>query len=260
MMCHFATSTGVFIMLALMIERYRTLCTRFSTAVYSHNSSLKRTYIILTAVTISAFIFSIPRFFEASVKYDYIHQHYIIHKTILLESKIYIILYRILGSLLFYSALPYVIIFLLSFRILKKIQTASLERVQLQGYRYSVTSFLNTYNPFNDTEKFNNEKIFLAISFKFLFFRLASTSFDVIEQLIGVEPFVGPTIALFFVNINNLFVIISSTLNFFIFWHYSNNFKKASGRFCYKVFTCNGYLSWWRILGRIIDFTIWLLF
>lgn len=100
-------------MCALMFDRYRTLCQPF--AVKSNNIPL--IHKALFGVAFTALLFSIPRFFELHSKFDPEENEYYIAQTELVNDQIYMIGYRIVGGLLFYSVLPYVVLFILSFRV-----------------------------------------------------------------------------------------------------------------------------------------------
>lgn len=218
MMCNFTFSASVLLMFTLMFERYRTLCSPFTNAVISLNSSSLRIHATLALVTLFALCFSFPRVYEISVVFNESDKTYLIYRTNLVNSPSYVIGYRIIGSFLFYSVCPYILIFFMSFKIWNKMSAASYDRAKMN------VSFMSS-------EKITSENIFIAITVKFLISRFASTFFDVIEHSIGAEAFIGNSLAMFFVHVNNLMVIISSALNFFIFWLFSNSFRKAVSRF-----------------------------
>lgn len=81
----------------------------------------------------------------------------------------------------------------------------------------------------NPTEMKNisSEKVFIALTIKFLISRLTSTFIDTIECIVGPDVFVQSSTATLIVNINNIVVIISSALNFFIFWTFSAKFRRS---------------------------------
>lgn len=207
-------------MLAFMFERYRTLCSPFMSSVIALNSSPRKIHATLTFVTFFSLIFSFPRLYEFLVVYDANAHSYSIYRTDLINSPVYVIGYRIIGSLLFYSALPYILIFIMSFKVWNKIRSSTKARAEMNV----VSSKAN--------EKISSEKIFIAIALKFLISRFTSTSFDILEHLIGVEAFIGSILVMFCVHINNLIVIVSSALNFFIFCFFSKSFRKALSNLC----------------------------
>jgi hypothetical protein len=200
-----------------MFERYRTLGCSFTSSVISRNSSALKIHTTLSIVMFFSFVFSIPRIYEYIVSYNEIEKSYSIHGSVLTKSTFYIIGYRIFGSLVFYSAVPYFLIFIMSFKIWNKISIASQIREQMNVF----SSSQNT-----------SEKIFIAITIKFLISRFGTISFDIIEHIIGTETFEASSLAMLFVSINNLFVVASSALNFFIFWIFLKPFKKEVSNFC----------------------------
>jgi hypothetical protein len=215
-MCNFTFSASVFLMLALMFERYRTLCCQFSTAVLARHSSAKTAHLTLAMVTIFSFCYSIPRYFEFTVKFNYDHHLYLTIPTSLMTSRIYIIGYRIVGGVLFYSACPYILIFIMSFKVWKKTTEAYHERAQMKA------------PSIRERENLNSERIFFAITTKFLISRLAATLFDILEHLLGAQAFVESPFAMLCVHFNNLVVVIASILNFFIFFGFSSSFRKSA--------------------------------
>lgn len=146
----------VWLMCALMFDRYRTLCSPF--AVRSSNISL--IHRVLLSVCLVALVFSLPRFFELHLEKDPMSGIEYVSQTELVHNKLYMIGYRIfgkgflneifkeyrvlvrkldntgcnllnenqkiyniavikiiLGGLMLYSLLPYAILFVLSFKV-----------------------------------------------------------------------------------------------------------------------------------------------
>lgn len=215
MLCNFTFCASVLLMFAFMFERYRTLCSGFSSAVFARASMPAKVHATLALITLFALLFTLPRYFEITVEYNELLQTYSLIRKPIASSPSYIILYRIIGSLLFYSAIPYILIFFMSFRVWYKMSLAFNERMEMQ-----------CLNP-SEMKNISSEKVFIALTIKFLISRLTSTFIDSIECLVGPEVFVNSSTATLFVNINNVVVIISSALNFFIFWAFSAKFRRS---------------------------------
>lgn len=202
-------------MLELMIERYRMLCCRFATTVLSRHSTAKRIHVTLFSIMLFALLYSLPRYFEFYVEYVPKEAVYLTNPSSLVSSKVYVIGYRIIGGVLFYSALPYILIFLISAKIWQTTAEATRSRTQMKAT-----------SP-REKENLNSERILFAITVKFLVSRFAATLFDIVEHFVGADVFVNSAFAMLCVYVNNLMVVISSALNFFIFLYFSTAFKKS---------------------------------
>jgi hypothetical protein len=100
-------------MCSLMFDRYKTLCSPFTV----RSGNINRIHRILLTVCLIAIIFSLPRFFEISVELDSSTGIEYVTQTSLVHNKIYMIGYRIFGGLMLYSLMPYLVLFVLSFKV-----------------------------------------------------------------------------------------------------------------------------------------------
>lgn len=116
-----ALTASVWLMCALIFDRYRTIIVHPFVKKYNNNSyenkQTKRIHQSLLLVYILALCFSLPRFFELRLQWDPLSDEYYLTQTSVVRNKIYMIGYRILGGLFLYSLFPYVVLFVLSFRV-----------------------------------------------------------------------------------------------------------------------------------------------
>ncbi|CAD5226615.1 unnamed protein product [Bursaphelenchus xylophilus] len=212
LMSNTALIASVWLMCALMLDRYRTLCKPF--AVRANNIPL--IHKVLFGVCLTALLFSMPRFFELNSVLDEASGTYYVSQTQLVHNKLYMIGYRIVGGLLFYSLLPYVILFVLSFRVWLVIRSAALARLKM-----------NASGTMSSACATDSEMILIAVISKFLLSRLLPTVLDVIEHVVGPETFTRSPQLTICVDISNLVVVSSAGINLFIFYAFSNSFRKA---------------------------------
>src|SRR4051794_656527 len=99
-------------MLALIIDRYCSLCRPFKSLVMVQHHRAKQIHITLAIVTILSIIYSLPRYFELNVSYNNASNNYSIVYSNLMTSELYMVGYRIIGSLIFCTVLPYILVFM----------------------------------------------------------------------------------------------------------------------------------------------------
>jgi len=121
--------------------------------------------------------------------------------------------YRIVGGLMFYSLLPYVVLFAMSLRVYFVLRAAAKARLKMAA-RQNVSGCTDS------------EMILLCVMAKFLFSRLMPTALDVAEHAIGSDKFLESSEATLCVDISNLIVVASSSMNFLIFYFFSNSFRQ----------------------------------
>lgn len=158
-------------------------------------------------------IFTIPRYFEFDIVFDKSVQRYLLLHSNLALNSLYVLYYRIIGSLLFYSAIPYLIILVLSLQIWYSNMKAHEERQQIST---------NMKKHFK-----SSERLFITIVAKFLLSRSLTSVLDIIEFLIGSSEFVKSNELLLLSQISNLIIIFSSAINFCIFYKFSSNFRSS---------------------------------
>lgn len=116
-----ALTASVWLMCALIFDRYRALCTPFRI----RTTPTARIHAALAAVYLFATAFSIPRFFEIAVYEDAMGP--MLRQTSLVTNQLYMIGYRIVGGLVLYSLLPYIILFVLSLKVNFRMHSACLK-------------------------------------------------------------------------------------------------------------------------------------
>ena len=205
-------TASVWLMCALMIDRYRSLCSPLTARQLSFNTIHR----ILFLICIAALCFSIPRYFELQLRLDDEKQYYLA-QTDLVHNQGYMIGYRIVGGLLFYSLLPYVVLFAMSSRVWFVLRAAAKARLKMAAQQ-------------NVSGCTDSEMILLCVMAKFLFSRLMPTALDVAEHAIGSENFLDSAEATLCVDISNLIVVASSSANFIIFYFFSNTFRQKFWR------------------------------
>ncbi|CAD5219124.1 unnamed protein product [Bursaphelenchus okinawaensis] len=230
LMSNAALIASVWLMCALMLDRYRTLCKPFS--VRSNNIPL--IHKVLFGVCLTALLFSMPRFFELHSVLDESTDTFYVSQTQLVHNKLYMIGYRIVGGLLFYSLLPYVLLFVLSFRVWLVIRSAAMARLKM-----------NASGTMSSAYATDSEMILIAVISKFLLSRLLPTVLDVVEHLVGPEIFTRSAELTICVDISNLVVVSSAGINLFIFYAFSNSFRKAINSLfrAYKKTSTNSPIS-----------------
>ncbi|KAK6111306.1 7 transmembrane receptor (rhodopsin family) protein [Brugia pahangi] len=202
-------TASVWLMCVLMFERYRAFCRPLDSHVKP-----QKVHRTLSLVSLLALIFSLPRLFELSV-YE-LDGEYHVNQTLLVETRAYMVGYRIIGGMLFYSLFPYVVLFIISARICLAIHAANKQRQNFIATR-GVTHFRSA----------DCELVLITVMAKFLISRLMPTALDLAEHILSSSEFLVSTTATFFVDISNLIVVISSATNFFIYFTLSRAFRRT---------------------------------
>lgn len=203
-----ALTASVWLMSALVVDRYRTLCAPLT----ARHFSFRTIHRILSLICLAALCFSIPRYFELELRLDEQDQYYL-SQTSLVHNQVYMIGYRIVGGLMFYSLLPYVVLFAMSLRVYFVLRAAAKARLKMAA-RQNVSGCTDS------------EMILLCVMAKFLFSRLMPTALDVAEHAIGSDKFLESSEATLCVDISNLIVVASSSMNFLIFYFFSSSFRQ----------------------------------
>lgn len=139
MFCNAALTASVWLTLAFMIDRYKKVTKPFHKKVISLNTtplSERRIHLFMLLLSFMAICFAMPRFFEISVDVDMTINRYNFQGTSLTESYIYVLVYRIIGGLVFYSALPYILMFVISARIWIALSEAAKKRREMTNSSY----------------------------------------------------------------------------------------------------------------------------
>ncbi|KAM3725463.1 Sex peptide receptor [Dirofilaria immitis] len=203
-------TASVWLMCVLMFERYRAFCRPLD----SRHTKPQKVHRTLSLVSLLALLFSLPRLFELSV-YE-LNGEYHVNQTLLVEIRAYMLGYRIIGGMLFYSLFPYIILFIISARICLAIHAANKQRQNFVATR-GITNLKST----------DCELLLITVMAKFLISRLMPTALDLAEHIVSSSEFLVSTTATFFVDISNLIVVISSAMNFFIYFTLSRAFRRT---------------------------------
>ncbi|KAI6214161.1 hypothetical protein M3Y94_00235800 [Aphelenchoides besseyi] len=210
-----ALTTSVWLISALMLDRYRSLVVN----TFSVRSSTPAVNRVLLCVCAAAFVYNIPRFFELGSEIHEPTQRPVIYQTELVQSSVYMLGYRIVGGILFYSLVPYGFLFVLGFKVWMVIRRAAQQRQKMNANSAS-NSFLHA----NTTD---SEMILIAVIAKFLLSRLLPTILDCVEHIVGAKEFTHSATLTICVDMSNLVVVTSSAINLFIFYACSASFRKS---------------------------------
>ncbi|KAK0398831.1 hypothetical protein QR680_002771 [Steinernema hermaphroditum] len=215
-MSNAALIASVWLMIALMVDRYRALCSPLTVAL-SFQKSLPVAYVhrVLAIVSFSAVMFSLPRFFELTLDREAQSGEVFVRQTSLVDNMVYMVGYRIAGGIIFYSLFPYVVLFALSARIWCVVHQSAREQQKMHVRTLS-----------SSKGRTDSEMILLMVMAKFLISRLMPTALDLAEHISGADTFLHSPTATMFVDISNLIVVFSSTTNFFFFLLFSNSFRR----------------------------------
>lgn len=121
--CNVARNGSVWIVLVIAIERYFALCYPYQFETFN---TQRRAYVLLLSVSVSAFIYGIPRFFELRIdqcwnpNLDAMVPE--VQPTLLRLNRLYWLIYRVAGGFVFYSAGPFLVLIILTIRISIEIQ------------------------------------------------------------------------------------------------------------------------------------------
>lgn len=119
---------SVWIVMALTVDRYFALCQPLTHKAIGKKTRVKK---LLFLVSVMATLFGMPRCFELNVITSDVGNGTIVAHvapTNLTKSDIYMIGYRVLGGLIFYSLVPFVLLFCITIRITIAISKASRRR------------------------------------------------------------------------------------------------------------------------------------
>uniref|UniRef100_A0A0N4ZCD1 G_PROTEIN_RECEP_F1_2 domain-containing protein n=1 Tax=Parastrongyloides trichosuri TaxID=131310 RepID=A0A0N4ZCD1_PARTI len=235
--CNTTMVASVWLMCALMYDRYRALSSKLTVALSLKSIREKDIHKMLAFVSLTALLYTLPRFFELKVIYEEIEINSTLYddikdevidkkvvpipvQTDLVRNNFYMIGYRVIGGLLFYSLIPYILLFGASTKISIDLHKSAKKRQRM----FSMTSMRQSVS--SSTSESN--KILIAVMAKFLISRLMPTILDVAECLLGTDSFNNDYFyAPLFIDISNFIIVVASTTNFFIFHYYSKIFKGA---------------------------------
>ncbi|KHN87743.1 FMRFamide receptor [Toxocara canis] len=223
MLSNATLTASVWLMCAMMYDRYRALCRPLYQRISFHNrrSPTRRVHVVCIMMLLLGLIYSLPRLFELSVVS--VQDTLRVVQTSLVSNRFYMVGYRIVGGLLFYSLLPYVILSVISARVSYAVHRASVKRRTISKYcRKSLRS-----------QSSDSERILLVIMAKFLISRLLPTALDITEHIIGQENFLLSSTVTTVVDICDLIVVLASATNFFIYCALSRSFRRSLTSQCY---------------------------
>lgn len=201
-------------MLALTVDRYWYLCRKLQSILTLHQQKNdSRLHLILFALIFGSFIYCIPRFFELKITYYASFKVYFISYSDLMYNPAYMLFYRVIGSIIFYSVVPYIFVFMLFMKY------------------WAVLRHSDEYNLTHNSRKLSitrakeSNKMLIAISMKFLLSRMPSMMVDIYEIIIGHQEFYNSEMAMIFVGLSNFVVIFASASTFFLFLIFSRRFR-----------------------------------
>lgn len=220
MLCNSAFTASVWLMLRLVRDRYKLLCGRFAdTVVAKSEDSRKSIHLLLIGLSISSIGFSVPRYFELHVSYNPLYHNYSIEPSDLVENRIYMVGYRIIGSLIFYSAIPYIFTFITSFKIWIILKTAAKARKAM-------------YVSATDTSvRTDSDRVIISLAIRFLVSRLPTTLIDIAESVLGSHEFFSSSLAVLGIHSSNFIVVFSSATTFFTLFFFSTKFRASISSF-----------------------------
>ncbi|KAI1726243.1 7 transmembrane receptor (rhodopsin family) domain-containing protein [Ditylenchus destructor] len=140
LMSNTALTASVWLMCALIFDRYRTVCrgpfvmlnrTNTNGGWIGRRRKFNCIHVVLCIICILALGFSMPRLFELELEFDPTSKEYFLVQTNLVRNKFYMIGYRIVGGLLLYSLLPYVVLFIFSFKVWLVMREASVASLKI---------------------------------------------------------------------------------------------------------------------------------
>ncbi|TMS38418.1 hypothetical protein L596_005148 [Steinernema carpocapsae] len=242
-MSNAALTASVWLMIALMVDRYRALCSPLTVAInFQKSLPVAHVHRVLAIVSLAAIIFSLPRYFELTLDRDIYSGEVFVRQTTLVDNMVYMIGYRIAGGIVFYSLVPYIVLFALSARIWCVVHKSAREQMKMHVRRRTTTK-----------GRADSEMILLMVMAKFLISRLMPTALDLAEHISGAETFLHSPTATLFVDISNLIVVFSSTTNFFFFLFFSRSFRRIvmasvacepSPRTRYRLLSVKQHFRW----------------
>lgn len=212
MLCNATLTSNVWIIFLLVGERYRVLCHGFVSSVLAHTQHSQKFHKIGFFVIFMSILYNLPRYFELYVQYVPKENHYLISSSHLTENYLYMVGYRIIGSLIFYSAMPYIVIFFMSYKVLNVIRN-----VGHVGYSEKSPS----YAPFD------SDKVLMALAMRFLVSRLLTTLLDIAESVVGFNVFFDSPFTLVCSYLSNFLVVCSSASSFLVFCTFSKKFRAS---------------------------------
>uniref|UniRef100_A0A0K0E9X3 G_PROTEIN_RECEP_F1_2 domain-containing protein n=1 Tax=Strongyloides stercoralis TaxID=6248 RepID=A0A0K0E9X3_STRER len=233
--CNTTMVASVWLMCALMYDRYRALTSKLNVALSIKSVKEKDIHKMLALVFISSLIYTLPRFFELKITYKEIEVYngfsdYILNEdniqiipipiqTDLVRNNFYMIGYRVIGGFLFYSLIPYILLFGASTKISIELHKTTKRRQKM------LSTSISNNKISNGTSESN--KILFAVMAKFLISRLMPTILDVVECLVGADSFNNDYYYVsLIIDISNFIIVVASGTNFFIFNCYKKLYKK----------------------------------
>uniref|UniRef100_A0A0N5CDH1 G_PROTEIN_RECEP_F1_2 domain-containing protein n=1 Tax=Strongyloides papillosus TaxID=174720 RepID=A0A0N5CDH1_STREA len=228
---------SVWVVLALTIDRYLALCKPLKHRYIGKRPRVKR---IMVLVSILAFLYNIPRFFEIVTNKICTTQNgtttckYFVDRTPFAHNSLYHIFYKIISQLLLVSLIPCFILFVLTMKISLAIRQAILRRKKLCPDMAEVNKSFKKSKPVSKEHKANIMLVLVII--KFLISTILPTTCDIIEKIIGAEVFQKSHFATIIVDISNFLIVLNCSTNFWVFLFYGQRFRSYCKRLFYRKF------------------------
>ncbi|CEF61195.1 G protein-coupled receptor, rhodopsin-like family and GPCR, rhodopsin-like, 7TM domain-containing protein [Strongyloides ratti] len=225
---------SVWVILVLTIDRYLALCKPLKHRYIGKRSRVKR---IMILVSVLAFFYNIPRFFEIVTNKTCTNVNgtinciYYVDRTPFAHNSLYHILYKIISQLLLVSLIPCFILFILTLKISLAIRHAILRRKKLCPDMAETSKVLKKSKPVSREHKANIMLVLIIV--KFLISTILPTACDIIEKIIGAEVFQRSYFATIVVDISNFLIVLNCSTNFWVFLFYGQRFRK----YCKRIFS-----------------------
>ncbi len=213
---------SVWVVLILTVDRHFAVFRPLTHKAVVTPEGLRKLMILVTAMAV---VFGLPRYFELAVRQCHDPQSgdltLEIEPSKLRSNMLYVVAYKIVGSLIFYSALPFVLLLALTIDISIKIRASK----RKQRVPTSSALILGQQTALSRADQSVNHML-LAVAVKFLISRLFPTALDVAEAIVGEENFVQSLSTNYAADISNLVVVLNSLTNSWIYFGFGKGFRR----------------------------------
>lgn len=256
---HAAHTASIWCVVALAAERYFALCHPLR---HRTKSNLGRIRITLLGISVASILASVPKFFEILIiecrDSDTGQTIPWVDSSPLRRHPLYSFAYIVVGGLLLHSLTPFVIMVILSIRVVVEVKRGATLRRRISARRstgsvrstvttpacdragslrsvrsehltrgesiYSRTSYDRLSRKGSSLDR-NDHVLAVAVVAKFLICHFLPTSLDICERLMDGEAFEGPVVDVL-VDISNVLVVLNSSINFLLYTAFSARFRR----------------------------------
>lgn len=216
---HVFHTESVWTLVLLSFERYLGICHPLkNNRRRSTPKPSKFNWILFTLVSVSGVIFSIPRFFEIT-SCQASDKSLIVTPTSLRLSGHYQLIYNVILRLVCLTVGPFFLMFILTCLICVSLRNSQGLHQAAVPYRFIKASRKRLETTMNS--------MLIADAVKFLLSMSLTAALDFCELILSTEnleslPFV------YVVDISNVIIILSSSLNFFVYWCCGSKFRSET--------------------------------